>query len=85
MKETQRTKFIRNLYSNQIKDLYYEDYIDIDKEKKIRTYMVIVDGGYETVLRLQHFGIFSEETVEYLKSLGYKSKEEYTKSKTLKM
>ena len=82
MKENTRTKFIKKLYKEEIKELIYEEYIDIDDIRKIRTYMLLNDA-FNTIIKLENIGIWSEEKIKTLNNLGYISSTD-ERAKTLK-
>lgn len=66
-----RMSLIEKLYIGEIKEYRYELYRGSTGETHIRTW-IILDDEFETKLKVDELGIYSEETIEDLKRNGYK-------------
>lgn len=66
-----RMSLIEKLYKNEIKAYRYELYRGSTGETHIRTW-IILDDDFDTRLKVDELGIYSEETIEELKRNGYK-------------
>ena len=74
MKESKRTKFLKELYKDEIKDLVYEEYYDSALRRRVRTGFILNDE-FSTYIKLDELGVSTNEMVNDLISLGYKYKE----------
>ena len=72
VKESNRTKFLKKIYADEIDSLYYEEYISNDNLKRLKTYMVLNDS-FHTTFNLDNYGLFDEDKIKYLESNNYKS------------
>ncbi len=67
---TGRTNKLIRLFEGEIDKLYYEIYIGNDELKRVRTYAKLNDG-FNTLLKFEELGLYTEELVNELKFNGY--------------
>lgn len=71
-KESLRTKFVKKIYKDEIKDLFYKEYISEDNLRRIKTFMIL-DDIFHTIINLDNFGVWDEDKIKYLESNNYKN------------
>ena len=57
MKDKARTRWMKMVYGNQIKEYFYEEYVSFDNLRRIRTYCVLEDM-YSRLIKLDEYGSF---------------------------
>lgn len=72
MKDKPRTRWIKMIYKDEVKDYFYEEYVSFDNLKRIRTYCILNDV-YSRLIKLDEYGIWKQETINELEKDGYVS------------
>ncbi len=70
MKESERTKTIKNIFKDETECYTYETYEGIDGLKRIKTYIILNDG-FLTKILLSDLGLYTEGLASFLKEKGY--------------
>ncbi len=72
MKDKARTRWMKMVYGNQIKNYFYEEYISFDNLRRIRTYCVL-DDEFNKLIKLDEYGVWKQSTIDELENDGYVS------------
>ena len=72
MKDKARTRWMKMVYGNQIKNYFYEEYISFDNLRRIRTYCVL-DDEFNRLIKLDEYGVWKQSTIDELENDGYVS------------
>ena len=79
---TNRTNSLKRLFKDEISNLCYEVYKGNDELMRIRTY-AILDDGFNTRIKLEELGVYSESLERELNNSGYSSLDLNINKKTL--
>lgn len=73
-----RKTLIENLYKREIESFNYEVYIGSTGQEHVRTWATLNDD-FNTKIKVDELGIYSESLIEALKKEGYKPIKEESK------
>ena len=73
MQEKIRGKLLKKMYEEEILTPIYEEYIDSSNIRRIKT-ALIVGGEFQKIFKLDEYGVWQEQKITYLESIGYKNK-----------
>lgn len=72
MKDKTRTKWIKMIYKDQIKNFFYEEYVSFDNLRRVRTYCML-DDEFKKLIKLDEYGVWSQRLIDELENEGYVS------------